>query len=118
MLESRRRRSAAVSATLAAAFSLAVTGCSASRPDYRGVCTDRSTGTRVDDEECRHGSAGRAWYYYGRGKRYPAVGQRVAGGTFTPPSGARVVSGGASPKGGSVARGVFGGSSHGRGIGG
>jgi hypothetical protein len=74
VIASRRRRSAAVSATLAAAFSLAVTGCSGSRPDYRGVCTDRQTGTRVDDDECRHGSPGHAWYYYGRGARYPAVG--------------------------------------------
>ena len=118
MIASRRRRSAAVSATLAAAFSLAVTGCSGSRPDYRGVCTDRQTGTRVDDDQCRHGSAGHAWYYYGRGVRYPAVGQRVGGGTFTPPRGATVAAGGASAKGGSVAKGVFGSSSRGGGTGG
>jgi len=116
--ESRRRRSAVVSASLAAAFSLAVTGCGGSRPDYRGVCTDRTTGTRVDDDQCRHGSAGHAWYYYGRGLRYPAVGQRVSGGTFSLPRGATVVAGGAAVKGGLVAKGVFGGSSRGGGIGG
>jgi hypothetical protein len=118
VIVSRRRRSAAVSASLAAAFSLAVTGCSGSRPDYRGVCTDRSTGTRVDDARCRDGSPGHAWYYYGRGVRYPALGQRVSGGTFSAPRGASVAAGGASAKGGTVAKGVFGSSSRGGGIGG
>jgi hypothetical protein len=118
LLDRSRRRSAAVSASFAAAFSLAVTGCGSSRPDYRGVCTDRTTGTRVDDRECRTGAAGFGWYYFARGARFPAVGQRVAGGTFAPPAGRTVARGGASTKGGTVTRGVFGSSSKGGGVGG
>lgn len=106
-----RRRSAAVSVSLVAALSVAMTGCGSSDddPDYRGVCVDKSTQKRVDDKQCDNngGGGGRSSFvYFPRGATVPPVGSAVHGGSA------------AAPKGASVARGGFGGGAHGGSVGG
>ncbi len=116
----RRRRSRAVAAPMVAALALATSGCGSSN-EARGVCRDQRTDTRVDDRYCRTGGTGFGWWYFGSGLRYPAVGQRVStvsGARASAPSGSKVVLGGAKASGGSVAKGGFGGSGSGKGVGG
>lgn len=106
-----RRRSAVVPIFLTAALSTGgLTACS-SGPQYQGVCRDDATGVRVDDDYCEQGSTAHGWYYYGRGKKVPAVGRSLSGGLSTPPSGADVQRGGFPMAGGVVERGGFGGGS-------
>lgn len=85
-------------------------------PDYAQVCFNDQTGERVEDVNCGssegRGSGAYAWYFYSRGATVPAVGQNRSaypGATPTVPTGAKT-STGYSTKGGTVARGGFGGS--------
>jgi hypothetical protein len=110
------RRSGAVTVSLVAALSVAMTGCGSQSTEYNGVCVDNRTNTRVDDSNCNRGGGGHGWVYYRPGQSAPAVGQRAFGGTTTVPDGASVAHGGGPAKGGVVARGGFGG--HGGGVGG
>lgn len=115
-----RRRSRMVAAPMVAALALATSGCG-SASEARGVCRDQRTDTRVDDRYCRSGGAGFGWWFFAAGRRYPALGGRVStlpGASSSAPSGSRAVLGGAKASGGSVAKGGFGGSGSGRGVGG
>jgi hypothetical protein len=106
-----RRRSTAVSVSLVAALSVTMTGCgSPDTTEYNGVCVDRRTNTRVDDDRCDESrGGGHGWVYYRPGQSVPAVGGVATGGTTTVPDGASVARGGGPAKGGVVARGGFGG---------
>jgi hypothetical protein len=123
------RKSAAVPLVITSSLALALSGCSsdtssgtsgtASADDaqYQGVCVDPATGQRVDDDVCDgddgygHGGgvgSGLLWYYFLRGRSFPAVGAPVS--TFregsdyvrTVPTGTSYVSGGADRNGGTV----------------
>jgi len=108
-VEARRRRSRTFAAPLAALLALAASGC-ASSPQARGVCRDERTDQRVDDAQCSRGVGGFGWWFFAAGQRYPAIGQPVspAGGSTTAAPGSKVVRGGASVDGGTVAKGGFG----------
>lgn len=98
-----RRRSAAVSVSLAALMAAALTGCS-DGPDYQGVCVDGAQ-RRVDDSTCRNGhggSGGSHWVYYRNGSRAPAVGEPASGGLADVPHGSSVSRGGFGRGGGVV----------------
>lgn len=106
------RRSRAVPLALTALLAATLTGCAdddADDPDSYAICVDPETQERLDDDECDdddgHTHVG-AWYYFGgirSGRTYvvPRVGETVAGGTFSEPSGS-VRRGGVSASGGSV----------------
>jgi uncharacterized protein YgiB involved in biofilm formation len=83
--------------TTAVAGALVLAGCNRAKDDWEGsatqfakhdtqVCTDRSTGQRIEDSHCRkHGSGGAkffAWYFLSRGAPMPYYGDKVAGGSF------------------------------------
>jgi len=122
------RKSAAVPLVITSSLALALSGCSgggsggdggdptADDLQYQGVCVDPDTGQRVDDDVCddddaRGGSGvGSAflWYYFLRGRAFPAVGSPVSsfreGSDYvrTVPTGTSYVSGGAARGGGTV----------------
>ncbi|MDP8952174.1 MAG: tRNA-dihydrouridine synthase [Actinomycetota bacterium] len=109
-----RRRSVSVTLGVAAVLAATLSGCSADAADqeeydYAAVCADQRTQLRVgDDDDCDE-SVSYAWYYIPVGSRAPAVGERVSGGSFDPPSsGEAVCWGGAPSEGGEVSRGGFG----------
>lgn len=107
---SGRRRSRAVSISLAAALTtMGLAACGNSGPQYRAACVDQATNTRTDDADCNANRAGHSWYYFPRGGGYPGVGGLVSGGSTTVPGGASVSRGGLDAKGGTVSRGGFGG---------
>lgn len=118
-MDAPRRRSRSVTAPLAAALALVVSGCGTTASS-QGVCRDERTDQRVDDEQCRRGTAGFGFWFFAVGSRYPAIGQAVSplGGSATPQAGTRAVRGGAPVAGGTVAKGGFGGRSGGSGVGG
>jgi hypothetical protein len=106
----QRRRSIAVGVGVVALGAIAF-GAFDSGTDQRGVCVDRTSDVRVDDEVCeeRSGSGGAGWYYIPSGSRAPAEGQRVSGqGSFVAPRGDSFVKGGVAADGGKVTRGGFG----------
>ena len=117
-----RRRSKSVTLGITAVLATTLFGCSSSEGQYSqgqysgddegygAVCVDEDTQQRVDDDVC-DGTRGFAWYYLPIGSRALAVGQRVSGGTFTPPSGEQAFRGGVPRDGGVVSRGGFGGES-------
>lgn len=117
----RRWRSTAVSASMVAALSVALTGCAEEPPDdpdYRGVCVDPS-GIRLDDEACDdeeggHSGGHTTWVFFPRGSTVPQVGKPAGGGVKAVPQGRSAAYGGAPKAGGQVARGGFGGNGHGR----
>lgn len=77
--------------------------------DQQGVCVDKTSNVRVDDDDCDDGSAGgsHGWYYIPNGSRAPAVGQSTSGqGSFATPSGS-FAKGGVAADGGKVTRGGF-----------
>ena len=119
-MDAPRRRSRSVTAPLAAALALVVSGCGTSQPASQGVCRDERTDERVDDDLCRRGVGGFGFWFFAVGSRYPAIGQRVSslGGSAAPLAGTRAVLGGAPATGGTVAKGGFGGRSGGSGVGG
>jgi hypothetical protein len=117
-MSSRKSAAVVLGVTALLAPSLAACG-SDDEVDNQAVCVDKNTQERVDDDQCdpddyeNHGSGvGSAflWYFIGSqvGRGFPAVGQRVSGGTYTVPSGS-VARGGVPKAGGSVPRGGFGG---------
>jgi hypothetical protein len=78
--------------TSAVAGALLASGCGPSNRADRDVaiCRD-STGRRIADTDCQTRSShagGHGWYFIGRGRRVPAVGDAVRGGSFTPTPGA------------------------------
>ncbi|WP_295661082.1 hypothetical protein [uncultured Nocardioides sp.] len=84
----RRMRSTGVSLGVTAIMAAGLSGC-ASSPDYAAVCVDPDTDERVDDDQCDDDRAAGSgvggaflWYYLGASSRVPALGSRVAGGTF------------------------------------
>lgn len=114
---------------ITSSLALALAGCSsdtssstpgttsAADAQYQGVCVDPATGQRVDDDVCDdddgygHGGglgSGLLWYYFLRGRPFPAVGARVSsfreGGDYvrSVPTGTTFVSGGADRAGGTV----------------
>ncbi|MFI5730068.1 hypothetical protein ACIA49_08125 [Kribbella sp. NPDC051587] len=132
-------RSAGITLGLTALVAATLTGCSSDdTADYAAICVDPQTETRVDDSNCKdereyHGSgAGFFWFYMAtRSAAYvPAIGGRyyAGNGTYTVPrqrdertgggTGSPTVQrGGLSKSGGdigTISRGGFGYSSHGR----
>ena len=111
-----RRRSASVTIGVTAVLITTLSGCSASAEeeeyDYGAVCADQQTEQRVnDDDDCDDGVS-YGWYYIPVGSYAPAVGERVSGGSFDPPSSGEAVCRGEVPReGGEVSRGGFGGCS-------
>ena len=126
MRASARRRSATVTLGVTALLATGLTACGNDEPedpDYGAVCVDSQTQQRVDDDQCgddyRGGGPGVglfAWYFLSRGLVAPALGQRVAGGTFTAPA-TGTIRRGVNPGGGTIARGGFGGRSGSAGVG-
>lgn len=98
-----RRRSTAVTVSLAAWVAAGLTGCS-SGPDYQGVCVEPQTQRRVEDDNCRNDSSGGTgrWVYYRNGSHAPAVGEAASGGSSDVPHGASVSRGGFGRSGGVV----------------
>lgn len=85
-----------------------VAGGAGDRADERGICVDRTTDTRLADEECedRTGSSG-GWYYIPAGRDAPAEGEKISGqGSYSPPS-SSAIKGGVASDGGEVTRGGF-----------
>jgi hypothetical protein len=104
----KRRRSAAVGVG-AVALGLIAVGSLSSGADERGVCVDRTSNVRVDDDVCDDdtSSGTHGWYYIPAGRRAPAEGQSTSGqGSFVTPSGS-FDKGGVSSDGGKVTRGGF-----------
>ena len=115
------RKSAAVVLGVTALLAPSLSGCGSDddEAENQAVCVDQETQQRVDDDQCdpddyeTRGSgvgSGFFWYFLGTqaGRSYPAVGQRVSGGTYSVPSGTSV-RGGVPQAGGNVPRGGFGG---------
>lgn len=106
---SDRRRSIAVGVG-AAALGLVAVGAFSSGTDQRGVCVDKTTNVRVDDDVCDNNtsSGAHSWYYIPSGRRAPAEGQAVSGqGSFTAPRNDSFTRGGVAADGGKVTRGGF-----------
>jgi hypothetical protein len=103
----KRRRSIAVGVG-AVALGLVAFGAFDSGTDERGVCVDRTSDVRVDDDQCDDTTGGvHGWYYIPAGNRAPSVGQAVSGqGSFATPSGS-FAKGGVAADGGEVTRGGF-----------
>jgi hypothetical protein len=90
---------------------LSLGACDEAPPSVK-VCTDKSTGQRIDDQKCSqqtpnaHGYFPYYWYYMGRGSGIPAVGAPVPlSPGFAVPDGPVAFAPGVSA---SVARGGFG----------
>lgn len=78
--------------------------------DQQGVCVDRTTDVRVDDDVCDDNGTGgsHGWYYIPSGSRAPAEGQAISGqGSFSEPRGQSFTKGGVAADGGKVTRGGF-----------
>jgi hypothetical protein len=122
-----QRKSAAVVLGVTALLAPSLTACSIGDDvDNQAVCVDRNTEQRVPDEQCDpndHANIGVGgiffWYFLATraGGFFPAIGQRVSGGTFSVPSG-NYRRGGVPTAGGSVPRGGFGGGTRSGGFGG
>jgi hypothetical protein len=121
-----RRRSAAVHLTITAMLAASLSACS-SEPDPNNVaiCVDPQTQQRVDDSQCGgdydhhiYGGSGIGsgffWYFVGRHSVFPPIGGYYggSGGSFLRPSSIGGTYRG-SARGGTVARGGFGGSARG-----
>ena len=92
------------------ALGLVAFGAFDSGTDQRGVCVDRTTDVRVDDDVCDDSSSGGAhgWYYIPNGRRAPAEGQATSGqGSFSAPTSQSFAKGGVAADGGKVTRGGF-----------
>ena len=114
------RRSQAVALGITAVLAAGLSGCgSDAEYDFAGVCVDKQTQVRVDDEQCDdnntvYRSGGYGWYFIPLGTSAASVGSRVTGGTYSDP-GTSASRGGVSRSGGTVARGGFGGGDGGSG---
>lgn len=102
-----RRRSRTVAVGAAAVIVTGMTGCGSA--DEAGICVDRQTQQRVDDDVCDDdgygGSGTHGWYYIPRGGYAPGVGSRATGGSWVP-SGS-VQRGGVDRSGETIDRGGF-----------
>lgn len=121
-----RRRSQVIAlgvTAVMAASSLAACG-DRDEPEYAGVCVDPRTQVRLEDEQCRcldpetgewddddqdcrrRGSdrTNVGWYFIPYGVIAAGVGQRVAGGGFSPPQNRGYSAGGVPRAGGTVSR--------------
>jgi hypothetical protein len=114
-----QRKSAAVALGITALLAPSLSACSSGDDvDNQAVCVDEQTQERVPDDQCNPdgsrasgiGGSIFLWYFLGTavGRSFPAVGQRVSGGTFATPGGA-YRRGGVPSAGGDVPRGGFGG---------
>jgi hypothetical protein len=114
-----QRKSAAVilGATTLLAPSLSACSVADDEVDNQAVCVDRRTQERVDDEQCDPDDQANVgvggiffWYFLATrgGAFFPAIGQRVSGGTYSVPAGT-AARGGVPRAGGNVPRGGFGG---------
>jgi hypothetical protein len=122
-----QRKSAAVVLGVTALLAPSLTACSNNdEPDNQAVCVDRTTEERVPDSECNPNDGANIgvggiffWYFLATrgGGFFPAIGQRVSGGTYTVPRGA-YTRGGVPSAGGKVPRGGFGGGTRAGGSGG
>lgn len=89
-----RARRIALVATLAAGLALGVTSCS-SGDDTAKVCQDEKTHVRVEDSHCNDQAAHPTvvvfyrWIFLPRSSA-PSVGERIRGGSVTPPRGTTV----------------------------
>ncbi len=99
---------AALAVTAFVAIETARSPGSDSEAEERAVCVDRSTDTRVSDEDCEDDdSTVRGWYYIRAGRSAPAVGEKISGqGSFVPQT-SSATAGGVSSEGGEVTRGGF-----------
>jgi uncharacterized membrane protein YgcG len=73
--------------------------------DSVAVCTDRTTGQRVDDDRCDRNGGGIGnffWYYLLASHLMPSYGQPVYGGSYVKPTKGRVFLGGVSKSGGKL----------------
>ena len=116
------RKSAAVTVGAVALASLGIyAAVQDDDHDYAGVCVDEATRTRIADKQCddHHSSGfhgGHGWYFVPRGVAAPAIGGRVAGGSYTAPPSSKSWGTGFRAEGGVVTRGGF--SGHGFSVGG
>ena len=113
---SPRRRSLSVSVGITAILA-ALSGCSVEEEyDYGAVCAERATELRDEDDLCEDGTSQYengiyGWYYFPVDRYAGAIGERVRGGSFTPPSSGSVYRGGIPEDGADVSRKGFGGKS-------
>jgi hypothetical protein len=115
-----QRKSAAVVLGVTALLAPSLSACAVGGGDEsesQAVCVDRTTEQRVPDEQCNPNDQANVgvgglffWYFLATraGSFFPGVGQRVGGGTYTPPQGT-YTRGGVPRAGGNVPRGGFGG---------
>ena len=113
-----QRKSAAVVLGVTALLAPSLSACSSDdEVDNQAVCVDRTTQERVDDDRCDPDDGANVgvgglffWYFLATrgGRLFPAVGQRVSGGTYAVPTGS-YARGGVPRAGGAVPRGGFGG---------
>lgn len=94
------------------ALAVVAIGAFDSGTDQQGVCVEKSSNVRVDDDVCDDegttGGGTHGWYYIPSGRRAPAEGQKISGqGSFSAPSGQSFSKGGVSADGGEVTRGGF-----------
>jgi len=111
----RRRASRSVTVGVVAALAATLTGCGQGTnvsDDYAQICRDNATEKRLPDDDCNNHGGSAHWYYLplgSSGRAVPAVGQPVAGGADSLPSG-KTAARGIPADGDSVSRGGFGGS--------
>jgi len=123
-----QRKSAAVVLGVTALLAPSLSACSIGGDDVndQAICVDRNTEQRVPDDQCDPNDRANIgvggiffWYFLATrgGAFFPAIGQRVSGGTYSVPSGS-YRRGGVPTAGGSVPRGGFGGGVRSGGFGG
>ena len=123
-----QRKSVAVVLGVTALLAPSLTACSVGNDeaDNQAVCVDRTTEQRVADGQCDPDDRANIgvggiffWYFLATrgGAFFPAVGQRVSGGTYSVPGGS-YRRGGVPTAGGNVPRGGFGGGTRSGGFGG
>lgn len=106
-----------VSIGATAVLAATLSGCSMEEEyEYGAVCAERFSELRADDDLCEVGypqyeDGTYRWYYLPAGVYAGAIGQRLRGGSFTPPSSGSVYRGGIPDDGADVSRKGFGGKS-------
>ena len=115
-----QRKSAAVILGATALLAPSLSACSVGddEVDNQAVCVDQRTQERVDDGQCDPDDEANVgvggiffWYFLAArsGAFFPAIGQRVSGGTYSVPAAGTAARGGVPRAGGNVPRGGFGG---------
>ena len=125
-MSNRKSAAVALGVTALLAPSLSACGGGDDESEHQAICVDRTTEQRVDEERCDPDDEANIgvggvffWYFLATraGTFFPAVGQRVSGGTYAVPSGT-YTRGGVPRAGGEVPRGGFGGGTRARSSGG